>query len=410
MKKLIMIGEDLANETEVLRFLEREGYQVIKTEGREDGLDVLRNERPEIAIVDHRLKDGDGVEVLKEVRRAVPACEVILVTSGGEMEAAIEALRFDALDYLRRPIDLEQLRVALGRAVEKRKQRKAAEPAVILLLEDHEPTRRRLTRVLQKEGYQVHAGADGEEGMRLFADRRFDLILADLKMPRKGGIEVLRETKGAGADVEVIVITGYGDEDVVVQALRDGAINFLNKPIDIEQMLLAIHKAIEHQTIRRSLAYRDRDVAIMQEIVVRLTRDLELIVETPGSVSSAALGFLKQLIDALPLGILVVGADRRIMFANSHVVSKVGQSPDVLTTDLLSRMGVSVVDDEKLKAAFAHMVNSKPGTIETLVMSKWSFLVMTPLKLLRPDHTERFVVLAIRGERRPEDAGLQAKA
>ncbi len=410
MEKLLLIGEELARDADVLRFVEREGYEVLKIADRAEGLEVLRDERPAIVMVDHQLGGDDGVEVLKEVREADPACEVILVTGGGEMQAAIEVLRAGALDYLRRPIDTDQLRIALGRAVERRGQRKTAEPPVILVLEDHEPTRRRLVHILEKEGFRVHAAADGEEGMRLFAERRFDLILADVRMPRKDGIEVLRETKGAGADVEVIVTTGYGDEDVVVQALREGAINFLRKPIDIEQMFLAIQKALDHQTIRRSLAYRDRDVEIMQEIVVRLTRNLELIVETPGKMNPEVRDFLHQLVDTLPLGIVVAGADRRILFANRHVTSAVDRSPDRLSADLLRQMGIARVGEEELEAAFTRVVNSRPGTIETLVLSKWAFLIMTPLRLLRPDSSERFVALAIRGERRPRDDGLQSEA
>jgi len=403
MEKLLLIGDELAADEDMQRFVEREGYRVIKVPDREEGLEVLRSERPAVVMVDHELGEDDGVEVLKEVREADPACEVILVTRGGEAQAAIEVLKAGALDYLHRPVDTEQLRVALGRAVERRMQRKAAEPPAILVLEDHEPTLKRLVRVLEKEGYRVEAAVDGEQGMHLFKQQRFDLILADVRMPEKDGIAVLQETKGAGADVEVIVITGYGDEEVVVQSLRDGAVNFLRKPIDIEQMLLAIQKALDFQTIRRSLAYRDRDVAIMQEIVVRLTRELELVVETPGKMSPAAREFLHQLIDALPLGIVVAGSDRQILFANQNVVNAIGQPPERLTAELLQRMGVTKVTEKELATAFSSAVESRPGTIETLVLSRWSFLVMTPLKLLRPDRTEKFVALAIRGERRPKD-------
>ncbi len=132
-----------------------------------------------------------------------------------------------------------------------------------------------------EEGHRVIEAGDGEEGLQLFEKRRVDLILTDLRMPRLDGLTVLRETKGQGADVEVILVTGYGDEDVVVQALRDGAISFLRKPIDIDQMLLAIDKALAFQATRRSLSYRNRDVALMKELVTRLTAELELVVETP---------------------------------------------------------------------------------------------------------------------------------
>ena len=250
-----------------------------------------------------------------------------------------------------------------------------------------------------KEGYRVEAASDGETGINLFHKKRFDMILADVRMPRKDGLSVLRETKGAGADVEVIVTTGYGDEDVVIEALREGAVNFLRKPIDIEQMLLAIQKALEFQTMRRSLAYRNRDVELMRDLVVRLNRKLELVVETPGPLPEETRQFLHQLVDVLPIGVVIAGSDRRILYANHHVISSLGNSPDTLSTQWLSQMGVNKLAEEELAEIFSRAVKASPGAIETVVLSKWSFLVMTPIKMVRPDSTERYVALAIRGER-----------
>jgi DNA-binding NtrC family response regulator len=400
MEKMLLIGEGLAADTATRSFVERQGYEVITADNRTAGIERLGADRPSVVMIDHQLDEDDGVEVLKQVRKADPTCEAILVTPGGEMEVAIEALRIGALDYLKRPIDTDLLGIALGRARERRSQRASAQQMTILVLEDHEPTLKRLVKVLEKEGFQVSGAADGAAGLRLFEQQRFDLILADIRMPKLDGIEVLRATKGAGADVEVIVITGYGDEDVVVTALREGAINFLRKPIDIEQMLLAIQKAFEHQTLRRSLAYRNRHLQIMQELVVRLTHKLELVVETPGQMSTEAREFLRQLVDALPIGIVVVGSDRKIMYANQAVVGRVGDSPLDLSTSWLERMGISRVTQEELEAAFDRTVSASTGAVETLVVSRWAFLVMTPLKLIRPDGSERFVVLAIRGERK----------
>jgi PAS domain-containing protein len=189
------------------------------------------------------------------------------------------------------------------------------------------------------------------------------------------------------------------DEEVVVSALREGAVNFLRKPVDIEQMLLAIQKALDFQTTRRSLAYRNRDVELMQDLVVRLNRKLELIVETPGRLSEATRKFLYQLVDALPIGIVVAGSNREIIYANSHVVSAIGHSPEQLSIEWLAEMGVGKVTEEELEGVFDKALGSGPGSVETVFLSQWSFLVMTPLKLIRPDRTERFVALAIRGER-----------
>jgi len=401
MEKILIVEAGLASDERVLRFLEREGYEVLTAKDGQEGVRMLQAAQPSVAMVDHHLGAQDALELLKEFRETNPLCEVILITPGGEMDVAIEALRAGALDYLRRPVDLEQLGIALGRAKERRQHRRVPEPAVLLVLEDHEPTRRRLAQTLEKEGYHVRVGADGQEGAELLQESRIDLVIADLRMPRKDGLSLLHETRASGIDVEFIVMTGYGDEEVVVQALRDGAINFLRKPLDIDQMLLAIQKALEHQTTRRSLAYRNRDIELMQELVVRLTRKLEIIVETPGKLSDNTLGFLHQLVDALPLGLVVVGADRRILYANRHVVEKTGPAEGRLTPEYLRPIGIAAITQEALDAAFETTMGARLGTIETLMLTSYSFLVMTPLTLLGPSSAERYVALVIRGERRP---------
>jgi DNA-binding NtrC family response regulator len=401
MDTLLVIGESLGNDERVRRVLEREGYGVVSAAGREDGLKALQSSRPAVVLVDHQLEGSRGLALLKEVREIHPSCEAILVTPGGEMEAAIEALRAGALDYLRSPVDLEQLRIALGRARERRQQRRTPEPATVLVIEDHEPTRKRLSLVLEKEGYRVVVGADGEEGARLLREVRVDLVLADLRMPRKDGLTLLREAKAAGVDAGFIVMTGYGDEDVVVQALREGADNFLRKPLDLDQMLLAIQKALDYQSVRRRLAYRNRDIELMQELVVRLTRRLEIIVETPaGKLSSETIEFLHGIVNSLPMGLLVVDADRRIVFANRHVVEKIGPTPPVLAADWLVPLGLPTLTEEALQEVFERTLRNHLGSIETLMLTQWSFLVMTPLTLLEPSGTVRVVTIVIRGERK----------
>ena len=96
----------------------------------------------------------------------------------------------------------------------------------------------------------------------------------------------------------------------------------------------------------------------------------------------------------------LAGPDRKILFANRAVVETVGESPEMLATDWLEQVGVTKVSDSDLETAFNRALEADAGSIETLLISKWSFLVMTPLKMLRPDGSERFVALAIRGERR----------
>lgn len=268
------------------------------------------------------------------------------------------------------------------------------------MLDDHEPTRRLLAQLLERRRYRVLTASDGDAGERLLQQERVDLVVTDLTMPGKDGMTLLQETRRAGLDVEFIVMTGYDDEETVVQALRDGALNFLRKPFDVDQVLLAIEKALDYQAVRRSLAYRTREAELMQELVVRLTHRLEVIVQTPGELASEMTGFLRKLVDSLPLGVAVVGADRGVLFANRHVMERSRATTAArLSPEWLEMVGLANVSESDLDETFARAIGSPPGTIETLALSTWAFLVMTPLRLVGPDTGARFVALVMRGER-----------
>jgi len=210
---------------------------------------------------------------------------------------------------------------------------------------------------------------------------------------------VLRETKGKGVDVEVIIFSGHGSEEVVIEALRAGAADFLRKPIDVDQTLRAIEKALETQKLRRSLACGNRDVANAQDVVLRLTGKLELVVETPSAVSAPTREFLTRVGHALPLGLIMVAADGRVVFANRHITEKLDAPPTRLSPDWLARLGLGDTTQEALDEALQRVLRSEMGTFETLILSPWAFLMLAPLKLVQADGTPQLMALAVRGER-----------
>ena len=143
VNRVLLIGAVLTRDAAIARLLEREGWTIERADTKDAGFAAVRELRPSVVILDQQVEEEDGLELLKHVRALDPSCELILVTEGGEVEAAIEVLRAGALDYLRRPLDEEQLRIALGRARERRPQRQSALPAQLLVVEDHEPTLKR---------------------------------------------------------------------------------------------------------------------------------------------------------------------------------------------------------------------------------------------------------------------------
>jgi DNA-binding NtrC family response regulator len=122
--------------------------------------------------------------------------------------------------------------------------------ADILLVEDKESLRKMLRLTLENAGHSVESAADGREAVELLERGRFRLVLTDLRMPGRSGLDVLRAAKAADAMLPVVVMTAYGSIDEAVQAMKDGAYDFLQKPVDSRHLLLIVERALEAGRLR----------------------------------------------------------------------------------------------------------------------------------------------------------------
>jgi DNA-binding NtrC family response regulator len=119
----------------------------------------------------------------------------------------------------------------------------------ILLVEDKESMAQMLRETLEAGGYQTVIARDGLEGIREIGESRFDLVLSDLKLPKKDGMEVLRASKAENPLTPVIMMTAYGSVDIAVTAIKEGAFDFITKPFDTDHLLLLIRRALETQRL-----------------------------------------------------------------------------------------------------------------------------------------------------------------
>ena len=123
----------------------------------------------------------------------------------------------------------------------------------ILLIDDEESNVRVLARSLCSDGHEVVCALSGEQGLEMFAQQRPELVLTDIKMPGINGIEVLRSIRARQPDTEVIIITGHGDIDNAIEALKFGASDFIHKPIRDDVLAVAIQRAEEKRAIKYQL-------------------------------------------------------------------------------------------------------------------------------------------------------------
>ncbi len=119
----------------------------------------------------------------------------------------------------------------------------------ILIVEDKESMAEMLRETLESEGYRVIAALDGAEGIKHLKEDRVDLVLTDLKLPKKDGLDVLRASKEENQLIPVIVMTAFGSIEIAVDAMKGGAFDFITKPFDTDHLLVLVKRALENQRL-----------------------------------------------------------------------------------------------------------------------------------------------------------------
>ena len=121
--------------------------------------------------------------------------------------------------------------------------------AKILIIDDERAIRRALREILEFEGYQVVEAENGKEGLEKATSSLFDIIFCDIKMPMMDGMDVLEALMNENADTPIVMISGHGTIDTAVQALKKGAFDFIEKPLDLNRILVTIRNANERTVL-----------------------------------------------------------------------------------------------------------------------------------------------------------------
>jgi len=132
----------------------------------------------------------------------------------------------------------------------------------LLLVEDKAELRQMLKLALQKAGFQVQEAADGAEASRLIHSQPFSLVLTDLKLPGCTGLDLLRQVQEVDPGVPVVVMTAYGSIEEAVRAMKDGAFDFIQKPIDLEHLKMLLERALlQQKLVRENLLLKEEAAA-----------------------------------------------------------------------------------------------------------------------------------------------------
>ncbi len=137
----------------------------------------------------------------------------------------------------------------------------------ILIIDDEKSIRKTLGEILSFEGYKIDEASDGEEGFRKFKEKNYDVVLCDIKMPKLDGIEFLELAKEVNSEVPIIIISGHGNIDTAVEAVKKGAYDYISKPPDLNRMLITLRNAMDKNSLVAEAKVLKRRVGKVQDIV-----------------------------------------------------------------------------------------------------------------------------------------------
>jgi two-component system nitrogen regulation response regulator NtrX len=137
----------------------------------------------------------------------------------------------------------------------------------ILIIDDEKAIRNVLKEILSNEGFTVDEATDGEEGLKKFTSGSYDVVLCDIKMPKVDGIEFLQKVIDSQSEVPVIMISGHGNIETAVDAVKKGAFDYISKPPDLNRLLITIRNALDKTVLVKETKTLKRKVSKVQEII-----------------------------------------------------------------------------------------------------------------------------------------------
>lgn len=137
----------------------------------------------------------------------------------------------------------------------------------ILIIDDEKAIRKTLGEILSYEGYKIDEAGDGEEGLKRFKEKNYDVVLCDIKMPKIDGIEFLDKAGELNPDIPIIMISGHGTIETAVEAVKKGAYDYVSKPPDLNRLLITIRNAMDKTDLVTETKVLRRKASKVEEMI-----------------------------------------------------------------------------------------------------------------------------------------------
>lgn len=249
MAKILIIDDDGIVRDALTVFLTRGGHQVTTAADGGNGVLAFQNDMPDLVILDRDLPVLSGSGVFEKIRKISKTVPVMILSGYDAPEEAAVYLKHGAASFLSKGDGLSNALNEVDRLLGVKKAAEKPVPGhgtqppapssggeLILAADDDEAILNVLSRFLKSAGYSVITAGDGVTALRLAREKKPDIILLDISMPGKSGIEVLKELAPELPDTGFIMITGNEDEELAKSCLDIGATDYIPKPINLEAL------------------------------------------------------------------------------------------------------------------------------------------------------------------------------
>lgn len=221
----------------------------------------------------------------------------------------------------------------------------------VLAIDDDETTLGILKDLLNMNGLSVLTAPQGRDGIEIFRENPTDLVITDIRMPHMDGLEVLRRIREIDESVPVILVTGHGDMDNALRALRRGAYDFLLKPINVEILLNTVRKGIDHCRLKRF----ERDYRLLLEEQVRArTKELAETNE-----------FLKGILDSSTgVSIVLTDFERKVLFWNTGAENIFGYTAEEMIGSSITKLYSNDGFDSAAAESLRELLKDRRATLQ----------------------------------------------
>ena len=248
----ILVVEDDPDLGEMLgELLRSQGHRVTTAVDGPQALACVARRMPDLVLADYNLPNGpNGLELAARVRAQVGRALPVIILTGDISSATLRAVTLGGCGVLSKPAGLPQLRAAIARVFAPAADR----PSMILVVDDDDAVRSALMEVLEGDGKVVAGYSSGEAFLRAFRPTDAACLLIDAALPGISGIDLLEQLRAAGHAVPAIVITGQSDVKMAIRAMKAGASDFIEKPVDRPGLLASVARALERSHDAATLA------------------------------------------------------------------------------------------------------------------------------------------------------------